>query len=329
MNDQQRWAGQQPEWEPPHGQPPQQGFPPPAGGPPPRPAYAPGPPMPPSGRSHRSGPPGGGNRKLVVGAVASVVALAVIGGGIWFATSDDDGDSGNTAQSVGNSSTSPAPASASPSQPAAQGGETGGTAGASASASASASSSAAGSGKCTPASGPPKSMTFPSVPPMTIDKNASYDMTLKTSCGTITVRLDAAKAPNTVNSFAFLAGRDYFDHTPCHRLTTEGIFVLQCGDPTGRGTGGPGYRFDDENLAGATYKAGTVAMANSGPDTNGSQFFLVYEDSPLPPDYTPFGTVTAGMDILRAIGDNGVWDGSGDGIPKSLVTLDDVTVARK
>ncbi|UGQ15623.1 peptidylprolyl isomerase [Yinghuangia sp. ASG 101] len=186
-----------------------------------------------------------------------------------------------------------------------------------------------GDGKCSPEPGPPKPLTFPSAPPMTIDKSASYEMTLKTSCGTIAVRLDAAKAPTTVNSFAFLAGKDYFDHTPCHRLTTEGIFVLQCGDPTGRGTGGPGYKFTDENLAGATYKAGTVAMANSGPNTNGSQFFLVYKDSPLPPAYTPFGTITSGMDVLLDIAADGVWDGSGDGIPQALVTLDDVTVAAK
>ncbi|GAA5052924.1 peptidylprolyl isomerase [Nocardia callitridis] len=164
-------------------------------------------------------------------------------------------------------------------------------------------------------------------PGNTIDPAVGYTSTLETNCGAITIELDAQRAPRTVNSFAFLSGEQYFDHTKCHRLTTEGIYVLQCGDPTASGTGTPGYQFPDENLEGAVYPAGTVAMANSGPDTNGSQFFLVFQDSPLPPSYTPFGHITGGLDVLQSIGAAGVRDGSGDGAPAADVVLDSVVTA--
>ncbi len=101
--------------------------------------------------------------------------------------------------------------------------------------------------------------------------------------------LDRAAAPCTVNSFESLAAQGYFDGSECHRLSTSGIFILQCGDPTGTGRGGPGYTYNDELTQTKTYPAGTLAMANSGPNTNGSQFFFVYEDTPLPPKYTVFG----------------------------------------
>lgn len=179
-----------------------------------------------------------------------------------------------------------------------------------------------------PAAGQPNGKQWQAEPGMIIDPAAGYTATLETSCGTVTIALDAGRAPRTVNSFAFLAGEQYFDHTACHRLTTQGIFVLQCGDPTATGTGGPGYRFPDENLGGASYPAGTIAMANAGPNTNGSQFFLVYRDTQLPPNYTPFGTVTEGMDVLRLIADSGVRDGSGDGAPNAAVVLDSVVTAR-
>ncbi|WP_024804794.1 peptidylprolyl isomerase [Nocardia sp. BMG51109] len=179
---------------------------------------------------------------------------------------------------------------------------------------------------CMAPSGPqPNGKQWPAEPGMSIDPGYPYAATLQTNCGAITVDLDAAHAPRTVNSFAFLAGEQYFDHTRCHRLTTEGLFVLQCGDPTATGSGGPGYRFPDENLTGATYPAGTVAMANAGPDTNGSQFFLVYSDSPLPPHYTPFGRVTAGMDVLQNIAAGGTKDGSADGAPATDIVFESVT----
>ncbi|WP_030268507.1 peptidylprolyl isomerase [Streptomyces sp. NRRL B-24484] len=183
-------------------------------------------------------------------------------------------------------------------------------------------------GCTTPAPGSPNGKQFKTEPAMTVDTKASYTMALDTSCGKITIALDAAKAPHTVNSFAFLSNEKYFDHTKCHRLTTEGIYVLQCGDPTGTGSGGPGYQFADENLTGATYPAGTVAMANAGPGTNGSQFFLVYKDTQLPPSYTPFGKVTGGLDVLQNIAAGGVQGGGGDGAPVADMVLNSVTTTK-
>ncbi|MFC1416504.1 peptidylprolyl isomerase [Streptacidiphilus cavernicola] len=178
-------------------------------------------------------------------------------------------------------------------------------------------------------SGSPNGKQWKTAPAMSIDTAATYTATLKTSCGDVTLKLNAKAAPVTVNSFVFLAGQDYFDHTKCHRLTTSGLYVLQCGDPTGTGSGTPGYSFPDENLTGATYPAGTVAMANSGPNTNGSQFFLVYKDTQLPPSYTPFGTITGGLDILTRIAADGTADGGGDGAPKDTVVINSVPVAKQ
>ncbi|MFF8268313.1 peptidylprolyl isomerase [Streptomyces sp. NPDC016562] len=154
--------------------------------------------------------------------------------------------------------------------------------------------------------------------------------TLKTNRGDIALALDAEHAPCTVNSFAFLAKKNYFDKTACHRLSVAtGLKMLQCGDPTGTGSGGPGYQFADENTEGATYPKGTVAMANAGPGTNGSQFFLVFGDSRLPPDYTVFGNITHGIDLLEKVGKGGD-DGSspaGGGKPKMKVEIEDTTLA--
>jgi peptidyl-prolyl cis-trans isomerase B (cyclophilin B) len=165
---------------------------------------------------------------------------------------------------------------------------------------------------------------------------------LTTNRGEIDLTLDGAKAPCTTNSFTFLAAQKYFDNTPCHRLTTSGIYVLQCGDPSGTGTGGPGYQFKDENLEAfdspscsaakslatqcqVVYPRGTVAMANSGPGSNGSQFFLVYKDSPLAPSYTPFGRITKGLDLLDKVAKAGAIP-VGDGKPKLPVTIRSVVV---
>ena len=186
------------------------------------------------------------------------------------------------------------------------------------------------------AAGSPNGKKWSSPPAMTIDTAASYTAVLNTSCGDITLKLDAKNAPKTVNSFVFLAEQNYYNHTHCHRLTTSGIYVLQCGDPTGTGTGGPGYTIPDEYLndpaiKGGTYPAGTVAMANSGPNTNGSQFFLVYQDSPLPASYTPFGTITGGLDIVQHIGKDGVGTGGNsptDGPPKDSVVINSVPVTK-
>ncbi len=168
---------------------------------------------------------------------------------------------------------------------------------------------------------------------------APYTATIHTNRGDIVFTALTTKAPYTTFSFEYLAGKNYFNNTTCHRLTTSGIYVLQCGDPTGSGSGGPGYQFQDENLnyfgapdssGSVTYKAGTVAMANSGAGTNGSQFFLVYKDSPLQPNYTPFGTITKGLDILQSIAAGGSdnANGSGDGKPKLTTTIESVTITK-
>lgn len=136
--------------------------------------------------------------------------------------------------------------------------------------------------------------------------------TLGLTAGDVTITMDRAAAPCTVNSFLSLAEQGYFDDTACHRLTDYGIFVLQCGDPSETGRGGPGYASADElapirDLGLDAYPAGTVAMANAGPDTQGSQFFLVYADSALAPDYTVFGTMDqAGIDVVGGIAAQGV-----------------------
>jgi peptidyl-prolyl cis-trans isomerase B (cyclophilin B) len=140
--------------------------------------------------------------------------------------------------------------------------------------------------------------------------------------GDLKVVLDAGKTPCTVNSFLSLAEQGYFDDTQCHRLTTQGIYVLQCGDPTATGSGGPGYQFDDELTGKETYGAGTLAMANAGPGTNGSQFFIVYQDSMLDPNYTVFGTVdAAGIKTVQGVAAKGTTNGQPDGAPKQAVTI--------
>ena len=156
-----------------------------------------------------------------------------------------------------------------------------------------------------------------------VETEKQYAVTLATDRGDIVFEMDSAATPCTANNLRSLAHFRYFDGTACHRLTTQGIEVLQCGDPTGTGSGGPGYQFADENLEDATYPRGTVAMANAGPGTNGSQFFLVYGDSTLPPNYTPFGTITKGLEVLDAVAKAGSDDsnGAGDGKPKLPITI--------
>ncbi|MBO9521111.1 MAG: peptidylprolyl isomerase [Nocardioidaceae bacterium] len=181
-------------------------------------------------------------------------------------------------------------------------------------------------------------------PSSTPDPKAPTTVTISTSQGDIPVTLDPGKAPCTVNSFLSLAQQGYFDDTQCHRLTTQGAFVLQCGDPSGTGQGGPGYAFDDELIPNdprlqpcgsvngktwCTYNAGTVAMANSGSDTNGSQFFLVYGNSTFEPNYTVFGRFdAAGLKVIKDIAAAGIGTpngmGPGDGTPKNPVTITSV-----
>jgi peptidyl-prolyl cis-trans isomerase B (cyclophilin B) len=175
---------------------------------------------------------------------------------------------------------------------------------------------------------PPRTGEVPTDP-------AQVSVSMSTDKGNIGIQLDNAKAPCTVNSFASLAQQDYFNDTQCHRLTTSpGLSVLQCGDPTGSGSGGPGYEFaneyptnqfqpDDPQLQNpVTYPRGTLAMANAGPGTNGSQFFLVYKDSQLPPGYTVFGKIDdTGLATLDKIAAAGVEGGGQDGKPAAPVTV--------
>ncbi|MGV8871162.1 MAG: peptidylprolyl isomerase [Rhodococcus sp. (in: high G+C Gram-positive bacteria)] len=175
-------------------------------------------------------------------------------------------------------------------------------------------------------------------PPPTenVDVFGTVDVGLSTTAGPIDITLDRTQAPCAVNSVVSLVQQGYFDGSPCHRLTTSpGLEVLQCGDPSGSGRGGPGYSFANEYPTTAyvndpaqaenpvVYPRGTLAMANAGPDTNGSQFFLVYADSVLPPQYTVFGTISeSGLQTLDTIAAGGVTGGSEDGAPANPVIVE-------
>jgi peptidyl-prolyl cis-trans isomerase B (cyclophilin B) len=155
-------------------------------------------------------------------------------------------------------------------------------------------------------------------------------MTLVTNCGNIVITTFGAKAPNTVHTLGVLAKAGFFNASLCHRLTTAGLYVLQCGDPGGNGMGGPGWNYADENLPKAVannYPAGTVAMANSGPNTNGSQFFLVFGNTTLNPYYTIWGKITSGLDIVKAIAAKGVVGGGADGAPVQTIAIEKVIVS--
>jgi cyclophilin family peptidyl-prolyl cis-trans isomerase len=157
---------------------------------------------------------------------------------------------------------------------------------------------------------------------MCIDSNKRYTARMVTSKGTMAISLDPIAAPQTVNNFVFLARYHYFDGIVFHRIIPG--FVLQGGDPTGTGRGGPGYRFADELPAPGRYELGSLAMANAGPNTNGSQFFVISgpDGVRLPPQYSLFGKVISGLDVVAAI--NGIGTRSGD--PTETVTIESVTV---
>jgi peptidyl-prolyl cis-trans isomerase B (cyclophilin B) len=182
----------------------------------------------------------------------------------------------------------------------------------------------------------------PSLPTASPDYNATYTTTINTNLGKIGISLLNSKATCTVNSFVHLAETNFFNNTQCWRVDNSGgIYMLQCGDPTATaksklscssstlGSGGPGYQFADENLTGATYPAGTVAMANGGANTNGSQFFLVFKNTTLPASYTPFGKITSGLDILQNVAKAGTSctiQSVGGGVPKEKVIISSVTI---
>jgi peptidyl-prolyl cis-trans isomerase B (cyclophilin B) len=255
-------------------------------------------------------------RNTVLASVAAVglVAVAAVAGAASL------GGDGSGTDTVASATTTTAPAAAAPASPSA-------TAEPTAAASPTPSASAvapAGDPGCTYEKTEEPAAREVLLPPVEgVELTQVYDVTIATDRGDIVFEMDSAQTPCTANNLRSLAHFRYFDDTACHRLTTEGIEVLQCGDPTGTGSGGPGYSFADENLEGATYPRGTVAMANAGPGTNGSQFFLVYGDSTLPPNYTPFGRVTKGLEILDEVAAAGTDDsnGAGDGRPKLPITI--------
>jgi cyclophilin family peptidyl-prolyl cis-trans isomerase len=169
----------------------------------------------------------------------------------------------------------------------------------------------------------PKSQKFDSKPAIGIDKNKRYTATMDTSMGTMVIALDAVAAPETVNNFVFLANYHYYDGVIFHRIIKG--FVIQGGDPAGTGRGGPGYRFADELPPAGRYEIGSLAMANAGPDTNGSQFFIISgpQGAQLPPSYSLFGKVVKGLDVVEQI--QSVKTGSGDR-PVEDVVIQKVTI---
>jgi peptidyl-prolyl cis-trans isomerase B (cyclophilin B) len=257
----------------------------------------------------------------IVGSVAAVIVIAAAAVGAFLLTKGDS--KSNTASAA--TSTAPATSSAVPATPASATGQL----------PAFAPPPDLGANCQYPASSaaakkvnPPRTGKVPTTP-------GQVSASMSTNQGNLGLMLDNAKTPCTVNSFVSLAQQGYFNDTPCHRLTTgEGLAVLQCGDPTGQGTGGPGYEFaneyptnqfqpDDPKLQQpVVYPRGTLAMANAGPNTNGSQFFLVYKDSQLPPGYTVFGTIDpTGLATLDKIAGAGVAGGDQDGKPATPVSI--------
>ena len=241
-------------------------------------------------------------RRNLIAAVGAFAAVGVVVGGVALLSGGDD-------------EVTPQ-ASASPSV--------------SASASPSSSAAADPDNPCDPAVAPPaEPKQFDAAPAEDTAKGKTFEVSVETTCGPMLLSLDGTKAPKAVASFVSLVEQGYFDDTPCHRLTTEGIYVLQCGDPTGTGTGGPGYEFGPVENAPSddVYPAGTVAMARQGGNGNsmGSQFFLVYKDSTIPSDaaggYTVMGKVTGRLDTVEKVAAGGVAGGGGDGAPARAVSI--------
>lgn len=184
-----------------------------------------------------------------------------------------------------------------------------------------------GETECPPEGGAQvRATSFEQAPPMCIDEAKTYTATMTTDAGEVTIELDAKQAPETVNNFVVLARYKYYDGLTFHRVIKD--FMAQGGDPSGDGSGGPGYTFDDELPKRGDYEIGSVAMANAGENTNGSQFFIITGDAgvQLPPSYSLFGTVTTGMDAVEKIEADG---SAGDGAPATVYTIESVTIAEK
>ncbi len=189
-------------------------------------------------------------------------------------------------------------------------------------------------GECAQPPAPPaEPKSYDEAPDPSLSEDAKWTATVTTNCGDIVLELDGELAPQTVASFLMLSEDGYYDDTSCHRLTTEGIFVLQCGDPTGTGSGDPGYSYGVENAPpDGIYPTGTLAMARSAdPNSNGSQFFIVYDDTQLPVEgggYSIFGSVQSGLDIVNSIAEAGVEGGAGDGAPAQPISILNISVEK-
>jgi peptidyl-prolyl cis-trans isomerase B (cyclophilin B) len=236
-------------------------------------------------------------RNLLV--IAAVVAVVVVGGAAWFIAGVGGGSGKSSAAASGTSAGSTVDGS---------------------------------DGTCDFTAGTTENPNLKEVgtPPAQVPTSGQVNLAMNTNFGTITLALDQAKAPCASASFVYLTQQKFFDGTPCHRETdSAGLKVLQCGDPSGTGSGGPTYQFPTQVTGSETYPRGTVAMANSGQGFDGSQFFLVYGDSQLPASYTVVGTVDqaglAVLDTIAANGNNGA-NGAGDGAPNQPVTITTMTV---
>jgi peptidyl-prolyl cis-trans isomerase B (cyclophilin B) len=247
-------------------------------------------------------------RKQRVALVSSIATIAVIGGivaGVVLSSSPSSSTKAGSAAATSSASTAATPVASASGNPMAY--------------------EAAGTSAV-------KGITMPTFNAAAAEK--TYTVTIQTNRGNIVFTANGKAAPYTVYSFVYLVDKGYFNNTPCPRISNTGLYMLQCGDPTGTGSGGPGYTIPDENLtaygtgAEVTYPAGSVAMANTGAaHSGGSQFFLVFQNSQLAPSYTPFGTITQGLDILKGIAAKGN-DGSssaGGGKPNETVTIQKVT----
>jgi cyclophilin family peptidyl-prolyl cis-trans isomerase len=262
-------------------------------------------------------------RNLIVGAVAGVLALAVVIVGLGFLLGDDD----EVAAPPLSPSVSPTGTPSPSPEPGTQTGTVTPTA-------ANETGEVACGAQAPQTAGEPKPQ-FAGPPPMKIDRRATYTATMVTSCGTIVIDLDATRAPQTVNSFVFLARKGYFDGQYFHRLDTS-IDVIQGGDPSGTGADGPGYAIPDELTGNESYTPGTLAMANAGPNTGGSQFFIITGPAGTNldgnPNYTIFGRVVGGLDVAQRIQALPIVDADSPDLsgqrPVQAVYLDEVTIRK-
>jgi cyclophilin family peptidyl-prolyl cis-trans isomerase len=240
---------------------------------------------------------------LVVGAIVAVFLIVVVAGQF---VSDDDAEDTLVSEDTVSEEVEPVATEAPAAEPEATDPAT---------TEAAAEETPVSTTECPPVEGTDEqTQSFDGPPPFCLDPDIAYSAVVSTTAGDITIDLDQEAAPNTVNNFVFLARNNYFDDTVCHRVIQG--FVAQCGDPTATGQGDPGYKFEDELPAEGSYEIGSIAMANSGPDTNGSQFFIISGDNgaALPPQYSLFGavsgegdlTVVAKMDASGSLDSSGV-----------------------